>query len=95
MCVCRFEQKAVFAVVVPQLDYLRDTLRNKGLEDVAVLNASSLCASKEAMNLVSHLHTFVCMYFVRMCILENKGQVLTFERFPQNVLKVNLCYYAP
>ena len=53
----RFEQKAVFAVVVPQLDYLRDALKSKGLEEVAMFNAFSLCSSKEAINLVSRVYT--------------------------------------
>ena len=60
----RFEQKAVFAVVIPQIEYLRDCLTCKGLVEVAALNASALCASKEAVDLVSSIcmHVNVCTY---------------------------------
>ena len=50
----------MFAVVVPQLDCLRDALRNKGLEEIEPLNASSLCASTEAIDLVNY--TFMCIH---------------------------------
>ena len=52
--VCRYEQMSVFAVVIPPLDYLRDTLGGHGVE-VASLDSAGLCALKEAVNLVSAL----------------------------------------
>jgi len=53
MCdVYRYEQMSVFAVVIPPLDYLRDTLSGQGVE-VSSLDSAGLCALKEAINLVS------------------------------------------
>ena len=49
--VCRYEQKAVFAVVIPSLDYLQDSLAGQGVE-VASLDSTGLCALREAVNLV-------------------------------------------
>ena len=42
----------MFAVVIPPLDYLRETFAGRGVE-VASLDSAGLCALKEAMNLVS------------------------------------------
>ncbi|XP_065899133.1 carboxylic acid reductase-like [Dysidea avara] len=47
----RYEQKAVFAVVIPSLDYLQDSLAGQGVE-VASLDSTGLCALREAVNLV-------------------------------------------
>jgi len=45
---------SVFAVVIPPLDYLQNTLAGQGVE-VATLDSAGLCALKEAVNLVSVL----------------------------------------
>ena len=49
---CRYEQKAVFAVVIPRVDYLKDCLSKQGLE-VATCDISTLCTMNEAIKLVS------------------------------------------
>ena len=49
---CRYEQKAVFAVVIPRIDYLKDRVSEQGLE-VATCDNSTLCNLNEAIKLVS------------------------------------------
>ena len=62
MYICRYEQKAVFAVVIPRMDYLKDCLIKKGLE-VAMSDNSTLCALNEAIKMVSAtLYVYVFVY---------------------------------
>ena len=49
---CRYEQKAVFAVVIPCMDYLKDCLITNGLE-AAMCDNSTLCTLNEATKMVS------------------------------------------
>ena len=73
---CRFEQKAVFAVVIPRIESLRDSLKCKGLEEVAALDASALFASKEAVDLVSYTCTFVYTYVLMyLCMYVYKNMI--------------------
>ena len=48
----RYEQKAVFAVVIPRFDYLKECLTKQGLE-VVTFDNSTLCSLNEAIKLVS------------------------------------------
>ena len=63
VCTCmyayRYEQKAVFAVVIPCIDYLRECLTKHGLE-VATCDNSTLCTLNETITMVSQ--TGMCFY---------------------------------
>ena len=47
----RYEQKAVFAVIIPRMDYLKECLSSQGIP--VMIDDSMLCAHNEAIKLVS------------------------------------------
>ena len=67
--ICRYEQKAVFAVVIPRIEYLKDCLIKKGLE-VATCDDSTLCTLNEAIKMVSatlDVYVYISMLICMQC----------------------------
>ena len=58
----RYEQKAVFAVVIPRIDYLKEYLSKQGVE-VATCDNTTLCTLNEAIKVVSATLIQVCVQY--------------------------------